>query len=364
MIMGSSSRQKEIIEDFSIIGGLIGVQFMYAGNSVVSSYLMLLGFKPSSLIILSSLATFLILCPFSFMFERSQWPRQMSLKLLIQLFLISFGGVTLFQSLFMEGIKFTSPSMATAMPNLAPGLIFLIAWAFGLEKVELRCKYSRAKIAGTLMCVTGAILMSLMQNTTNTQIDLPSSPPHHKYNFFDSEKIKGSLYLMAAILVLSSNIVLQAATLGDFPAPISLCAITSLIGMVLTIFVQLIQHGSMEIGLPLLSIRNLIGYSLLAGIVSGACVSFNNWAMKKRGPVLVSVFSPVGTLLTVVLSAVTLRDTITTGSLAGMFLMFTGLYFVLWAKRNEGFLNNNMTNSSSEIARRNIANPNLYGTEV
>ncbi|WMV43601.1 hypothetical protein MTR67_036986 [Solanum verrucosum] len=299
---------------------------MYAGNSVVSSYLMLLGFKPSSLIILSSLATFLILCPFSFIFER----------------------VTLFQSLFMEGIKFTSPSMATAMPNLAPGLIFLIAWAFGLEKVELRCKYSRAKIAGTLMCVTGAILMSLMQNTTNSQINLPSSPPHHKYNYFDSEKIKGSLYLMAAILVLSSNIVLQAATLGDFPAPISLCAITSLIGMILTVFVQLIQHGSMEIGLPLLSIRDLIGYSLLAGIVSGACVSFNNWAMKKRGPVLVSVFSPVGTLLTVVLSAVTLRDTITTGSLAGMFLMFTGLYFVLWAKRNEGFLNNNMTNSSSE----------------
>uniref|UniRef100_M1A106 WAT1-related protein n=1 Tax=Solanum tuberosum TaxID=4113 RepID=M1A106_SOLTU len=244
--------------------------------------------------------------------------------------------VTLFQSLFMEGIKFTSPSMATAMPNLAPGLIFLIAWAFGLEKVELRCKYSRAKIAGTLMCVTGAILMSLMQNTTNPQIDLPSSPPHHKYNFFDLEKMKGSLYLMAAILVLSSNIVLQAATLGDFPAPISLCAITSLIGMVLTVIVQLIQHGSMEIGLPLLS------------VVSGACVSFNNWAMKKRGPVLVSVFSPVGTLLTVVLSAVTLRDTITTGSLAGMFLMFTGLYFVLWAKRNEGFLNNNMTNSSSE----------------
>ncbi|XP_016489069.1 WAT1-related protein At5g47470-like isoform X1 [Nicotiana tabacum] len=341
------SRKREIIEDFAIIGGLIGVQFMYAGNSVVSSYLMMLGFKPSSLIILSSLATFLILSPFSFMFERSQWPRGMSLKLLIELFLISFGGVTLFQSLFMKGIKLTSPAMATAMPNLAPGLIFLIAWAFGLEKVELRCKYSRAKIAGTLLCVTGAILMSLMQSSSNPK-EMPSSPPDHKDNFFDPEKIKGSMYLMAAIVVLSSNIVLQAATLGDFPAPISLCAITSLIGMVLTGIVQLIQQGSLEIGLPLLSIRDLIGYSLLAGIVSGACVSFNNWAMKKRGPVLVSVFSPVGTVLTVVLSAITLSDTITMGSLAGMFLMFTGLYFVLWAKRKEGFLNNDINSSESE----------------
>lgn len=59
------------------------------------------------------------------------------------------------------------------------------------------------------MCVTGAILMSLMQKSTNAQRDLPSSPPHDKDNFFDTEKIKGSLYLMAAIIVLSSNIVLQ-----------------------------------------------------------------------------------------------------------------------------------------------------------
>jgi hypothetical protein len=36
--------------------------------------------------------------------------------------------VTLFQSLFLKGIKLTSPAMATAMPNLAPGLIFIIAW--------------------------------------------------------------------------------------------------------------------------------------------------------------------------------------------------------------------------------------------
>lgn len=38
--------------------------------------------------------------------------------------------VTLFQSLMLKGINLTSASMATAMPNLAPGLVFLIAWAF------------------------------------------------------------------------------------------------------------------------------------------------------------------------------------------------------------------------------------------
>lgn len=63
-------QKKEVLEDFAMIGGLIGMQFIYAGNSVLASYLMSLGFKPSSLVILSSFATFLILSPFSYFFER------------------------------------------------------------------------------------------------------------------------------------------------------------------------------------------------------------------------------------------------------------------------------------------------------
>lgn len=58
------------LEDIVIIAGLIGMQLIYAGNSVLVSYLMLLGFTPASLIILSSLATSVILSPFSVIFER------------------------------------------------------------------------------------------------------------------------------------------------------------------------------------------------------------------------------------------------------------------------------------------------------
>ncbi|MCI85997.1 auxin-induced protein 5NG4, partial [Trifolium medium] len=36
-----------------------------------------------------------------------------------------------FQSLFLKGISLTSAAMGTAMPNLAPGLIFIIAWTVG-----------------------------------------------------------------------------------------------------------------------------------------------------------------------------------------------------------------------------------------
>ncbi|TKY45522.1 WAT1-related protein [Spatholobus suberectus] len=118
------------MEDVAIIGGLIGVQLIYAGNAVLMSYSMSLGFSSLTIIILTSLATFLILFPIAFCVERSKWPKQCSFKLIMQLLCLSFGGLV-FQYLFLKGINLTSPAMGTAMPNLAPGLIFIIAWISG-----------------------------------------------------------------------------------------------------------------------------------------------------------------------------------------------------------------------------------------
>ncbi|RXH97252.1 hypothetical protein DVH24_035920 [Malus domestica] len=177
--------------------------------------------------------------------------------------------------------------MAAAMPNLSPGFIFVIACTVRLERVKISCLYSKMKILGTILCVVGAITLSVMPSAaspTKTEAgpQFRASSPEF---LFDKQKIIGCLYLLAAVFVLSSNIVLQG------------------------------------------------------GAVSGACVSFNGWAMKKRGPVLVSMFNPIGTVFSVVLSVITLGDAISVGSFAGMCLMFTGLYFFLWAKGKEGYLN-------------------------
>ncbi|KAL4565650.1 hypothetical protein LXL04_029753 [Taraxacum kok-saghyz] len=380
----------EFIEDVRIIGGLIGVQFIYAGNSVLQKYLMSEGLPQSPFIISLNFITFLLLSPLALFFERKAWPKRLSIKLSVHLVLIAFAGVTLFQSLTLKGINLTSASMATAMPNLAPGLVFLIALAFSgkhsglpmggpefeprwlrdapgftaptsstrdpswvlaipsvemplLEKVDIGCTYSRVKIVGTFLCVVGAITMTIMQSTKKKSItnDIfphdSSSPPTEHFYIFDKNRIIGCLYLIAAVIVLSSNVILQAITLRDMPAPISLCAITSLIGVMLTVMVEFIQDHAIGKEWHVWSLKQLTWYALLAGTVSGFCVSFNGYAMKKRGPVLVSMFNPIGAVITVVISRF-LGHSISIGSLTGMFVMFTGLYFVLWAKGKEGFL--------------------------
>ncbi|KAG2283213.1 hypothetical protein Bca52824_054433 [Brassica carinata] len=325
--------KKEMIEEVVIVGGLVMVQFVYAGNSLLMSYLMSLSLGPLTIVIFSTFATFLILSPFAILFERKQWPNEFSPRLIGKLVLISFAGVTLFQTLFLEGIRLTSPAMATAMPNLAPGLIFFIAWMVRLEKMDMKCVYSKLKILGTLLCVFGALTMSLMHSASiiNDEKDNAS------IFVFDRDRVVGCMYLLGAVFILSSNVVLQASTLAEFPAPISLSAITSLIGVVITTMLQLLQNPNTKVVTgSLVSISNLVGFSLLGGMVSGACVSFNGWAMKKRGPVMVSMFSPIATVISVGLSVVTLGEPVRIGSVGGMALMFIGLYLVLWAKGKEG----------------------------
>ncbi|KAH9777243.1 WAT1-related protein [Citrus sinensis] len=324
-----------LLGDLATIGGLIAVQFFYAGTSVLMGYLMSLGISAFVIVIFSTLATFLLLSPFAVSFERKKWPKKLSWKLGLQLVLIAFGGVTLFQTLLLKGIEQTSAAMATAMPNLAPGLIFIIAWTFRLEKVKLSCLYSKVKILGTLLCVVGAVTMGLMHSTAPAQETSVNTPNI----IFDREKIIGCVYLLAAVFVLSSTVVLQAATLGDFPAPMSLCAITSLIGVFVTTVVELLQNHKLDFGWEFVGLPETMSYIALGGMINGVCQSFNAWAIKKRGPVFVSMFSPIATVISVILSAITLGDSIDIGSLSGMFLMFAGLYYVLWAKGKENYSN-------------------------
>lgn len=334
------SSRREYLEDFVIISGLIAFQLVYASYGLLMNYLLSLGLNPLVLVIYASLATSFILAPFAIFFEKELWPKKLNPMLLVQFMLISVGGVTVFQGFMLMGIKNTSPAIASAMPNLAPGFIFIIAWCFKLEKVNLKCTYSRAKILGTLVCLIGALSMSLLQGSSSTMPPPTTQQSLSVQNTISNDKrIVGVMYLLSAIFVLSCTMVLQATTMVEFPAPISLCVITSLMGSIISGVVHVIQEGNLSTGLPSMTVEALIAYNLVGGVVNGITLSFQTWSMKKRGPVLVSMFSPLGTLCSVILTALTLGEAVTLGSMSAMLVMFSGLYLVLWAKRKEGYSN-------------------------
>ncbi|KAL6639319.1 hypothetical protein ACP70R_023049 [Stipagrostis hirtigluma subsp. patula] len=319
-------------EDGAISLGLVAVQLAGAAYMVAVTPVLALGLDPLFLVAFGSLSTALLTLPFALKLERKKWPLELSNRLLFQFVLLALGGVTGFQALMLHGMKMTSPAIASAMPNLAPGFIFVIAGCLGFERVDLRCRYTRAKILGTVLCLGGAVAMSVLQSPvvpTGHALHTAAPRPHGDW-------VLGCLCLMAAVLVLSGTIVLQAVTMLHFPAPFTLCSVTSLIGAVLTAAFQVVTAGSLSPGTPQISLEIMLSIVLVGGLVSSACIIFQMWALEKKGPVMVSMFSPTQTVGSAIFSALFLGRVMKPGSMLGMVFLFSGLYIVLWAKKKEG----------------------------
>ncbi|KAJ0968312.1 hypothetical protein J5N97_025229 [Dioscorea zingiberensis] len=317
------------MEEVLIVSGLVGIQAVFALYLVFLKRDLALGVHPLFVVVSMNLVNSLFLLPLAVAFERKKWPRTLNPVLMIQFVSIALGGVTAYQSLLILGEKKTSPAIASAMPNLAPGFIFIIAVCLRLEKMEIRCKFTWTKILGTLLCLSGAIAMSFLQSSPELTSQVSSG------DIAEKEWITGCGYLLASVVVLSCTSVLQAVTMQTFKAPFSLCVVTSLLGAIFTAIVQIIVEGKMEIGSSAVSPTGIIGIVILGGSVSSVCITYQTWCIKKKGPVLVYIFSPFQAVFSAIFSALIFRQLIGIGSITGMFLMFAGLYTVLWAKKKE-----------------------------
>ncbi|CAL5086697.1 unnamed protein product [Urochloa decumbens] len=325
-------------EDGAISLGLVGVQLAGAAYMVVVTPVLALGLDPLFLVAIGSLCTAVLTIPFAVKLERKKWPSELTSRLLFQFVVLALGGVTGFQALLLHGMKMTSPAIASAMPNLAPGFIFIISGCLGFERVDLKCRYTRVKILGTVVCLGGAIAMSVLQSpdAPSGHVLLPRSAERERAAAAAASWVAGCLFLLGAVLVLSGTIVMQAATMLHFPAPFTLCAVTSLIGAALTAAFQVATAGRFSPGTPQISLQIVLSLVLVGGVVSSACIMFQTWALEKKGPVMVSMFSPTQTVGTAVFSVLFLGRVMHLGSILGMVFLFSGLYAVLWAKKKEG----------------------------
>ncbi|CAN6179781.1 unnamed protein product [Urochloa humidicola] len=137
-----------------------------------------------------------------------------------------------------------------------------------MERFDKACKYTQAKMVGTVVCLVGAMAMSFLHSPSSSPKAAAAAAGGGSYY----DWILGCSYLVAAAVILALVTVLQAATLASFPAPLTMCSITSAMGAAFTAILQVVVEGRFGMGLPKIDVTLIAGIVVIVGRRGGRVV--------------------------------------------------------------------------------------------
>lgn len=323
---------------------MISLQFGYAGMNIITKVSLNHGMSHYVLVVYRHAFATLSIAPFALILERKVRPK-LTFLIFMRVFVLGLLGPVIDQNLYYAGLKFTSPTFSCAMSNILPAMTFVIAVLCRMEKVDIKKVRCQTKVAGTLVTVAGAMLMTLYKGPVVEMLWSKYVHPHpHPHptkvhasqESSDKDWFKGSIFLIIATLAWASLFVLQAATLKKYPAQLSLTSLICFVGTIQAIAVTLvIEHNkpsAWNVGWDI----NLLA-AAYAGIVTSSIAYYvQGLVMEKRGPVFASAFSPLMMIIVAIMGSFILAEKIYLGGVLGGVLIVVGLYSVLWGKYKEG----------------------------
>ncbi|KAL1543840.1 WAT1-related protein-like protein [Salvia divinorum] len=328
---------------------MIGLQFGYAGMYIISLVSLKGGFSHWILVVYRHVVASLVFCPFAYFLEKKIRPK-MTKSIFLKIMLLAFLEPVLDQNLYYLGMQYTSATFASATVNVLPAITFIMAVVFRLEKVNLKKVHSLAKVAGTLITVMGAMLMTLYKGPVIDILWYSHGGSGHKEAAVDSDQhwVTGTIMLLSCIVGWSAFFIVQNKTLKEYPAELSLASLVCVMGVVEGGIVALIMErrkSAWAIGFD----SRLLAAAYSGIVCSGIAYYMQSVVNKARGPVFVTAFSPLSMIITAVLGAIVLSEQVHLGSLIGAGVIVVGLYSVVWGKSRERSSAHNSDNKQSYI---------------
>lgn len=285
-----------------------------------------------------------VLWPFAYYYEKTLRPK-MTLMLFLEIFVLSLLGGSLTLNMYFSSLKYTSPTFITSMVNAVASITFVIAIVLGMETVSVRSPRGLAKIAGTVVTFAGVTTISLYKGAAirglwNAPVHIHSSRRSGGVQQQDHQAAHGSSWAKGSILAVASCVcwsicfLLQASSVKRYPAKLSLTAWMSMVGGIQSAaFAAFMQRDAADW---------LIGFGLsfwcivLGGITcNGMAVFIQLWCNKEKGPVFVTMFNPLLTVIVVILAYFIFGENLYVGSIIGGVLVILGLYMLLWGKDSD-----------------------------
>lgn len=319
---------------------IISLQFGYAGMNIITKVSLNRGMSHYVLVVYRHAFATAVIAPFAIILERKVRPK-ITFPVFLQIFVLGLLGPVIDQNFYYAGLKFTSPTFSCAMSNMLPAMTFVMAILCRMEKVHIKKVRCQAKVAGTVLTVAGAMLMTLYKGHVINMFWSGHIHPRESHvpdtgNNVNADKdwVKGSILLIIATLAWASFFILQAITLRRYTAQLSLTALVCFLGTLQSIAVTFVMEHKASVW--------VIGWDMnllaaaYAGIVSSSLAYYvQGLVMKKRGPVFVTAFSPLMMIIVAIMGSFILAEKIYLGGVIGAVLIVVGLYSVLWGKYKE-----------------------------
>ncbi|KAL4028031.1 hypothetical protein IC575_011223 [Cucumis melo] len=213
-----------------------------------------------------------------------------------------------------------------------------------MEKLKIKKKEGVAKVLGTLMGIGGAMILTFYKgfeiNIWTTHVDLLHGrnvshlPPHSHSHSHSHNLLLGSVLALASCLSYSFWLILQAKMMKIYPCQYSSTALMCVMGAIQGVAISICTERDWKQWKLGWNIRLLT--VTFAGIVgTGATVTITAWCVRMKGPLYVSVFSPLMLLIVAIAGSLFLDEKLHLGSVVGAMLIVCGLYMVLWGKSKE-----------------------------
>lgn len=272
------------------------------------------------------------IAPLAYFSERKKRP-PLTRPVLFQIFLLG-SAIAITHNCYIPGLLYTSSTFVAAAFNLVPVLTFLNAIFLRQEKVNLRSLRGQAKVFGTVISVSGAMVMTLYRGPELHFLSSGMETHQSKYNF-KPNIILGSILVFVGVVVWSAYIVFQGPVLKRYPTQLSLTALMTLVSAVESALIGVIfEHNKSNMwaigwNMELLSV-------VYSGMIGSAVLMFLlAWCISKRGPVFVAIFNPLATIVTAILELIIFHVSLHLGRVVGAILIVTGLYITLWGKSKD-----------------------------
>ncbi|KAK4271732.1 hypothetical protein QN277_020379 [Acacia crassicarpa] len=336
---------KMSFEEWKPFAAMVVIDFAFAVVNILLKKVLQDGMNPSVLITYRLAVSCVFLAPIAFFWERNGRPK-LTLKILCYLFLSALLGSSLTQYFYLLGIQDTSATFACAFINMVPVVTFIMALPFRLETVNIKCNGGRAKILGTLVCIGGALLLTMYKG--EPLFNYSRSEPETARHMVSAQRnnrerwTTGVIALIVGTLLWSSWFLLQSKIGKKYPCQYSSTAIMTFFGAIQSAVLSL--STTQKLSMWVLKGNMQILTVLFSGAVgSGMCFVGLSWCVKKKGPVFTASFSPLVQTMAAMIEIPFLHEPLHLGSLMGSILVMVGLYILLWGKSMETLNQNQET---------------------